>query len=103
MSGAMVVGGSGEDMDVDVELTHAPAAPAPLLPSPPQPPAPFNSFNGQCLSNIKQSQVPFFERFYCRFNTFLKVDNPLKGGEKISLEVGWCKLQLVLKVSGLCA
>ena len=25
------------------------------------------------MRNIKKSQVAFFERFYCRFNTFLKV------------------------------
>lgn len=56
------------------------------FPPPPRPSAPYNAFDDQCLRNVKKSQVPFFERFYCRFNTFLRVDNPLKGGEKISLE-----------------
>ena len=83
-------GGGAEDgevsVDIDVDLRKAPPAPGSPLPPPPQPPAPFNSFNTMCLRNIKRAQVPFFERFYCRFNTFLKVSNPLKGGEMISLE-----------------
>jgi hypothetical protein len=82
---ASALGGTGDSsgnnvVDVEVDLRTEPPAPLTPFPPPPQPPAPFNSFNAQCLRNIKKSQVPFFERFYCRFNTFLKVDNPLKVG-----------------------